>query len=64
MIWRQYAKRLRIFVHVLCEPRCQTRYGFAVFPGTPDDLVVDIGNVANIGHLIAERFQPAIYDIE
>ena len=51
-------------MHVLGKTGSQAGNRFTVFGGAIDDLVVDIGDVADISHLISRRFQPAVNDVE
>ena len=54
----------RILVHRADETPGELLHGFAVFPGTLDDLVIDVGDVAHIGHVITRVAQPALHDVE
>ena len=42
----------------------QAADGFAVFKGTFDDLVVDIGHVAHISNLVATGLEPALHHVK
>ena len=64
MIGRQNTQGTGILMHIPCEPFRQTGNGLAIFTGPIDDLVIDVRNVANIGHLISQCFQPAIDDVK
>ena len=51
-------------MHVANEALSQIADFFALFYRPLDDLVINVGDVANIGDLIATGPQPALYSIE
>jgi hypothetical protein len=53
-----------VFLHGGDEAGSQAADGLAVLHRTTDDLVVDVGDVAHIGDLIATCAQPALHHIE
>ena len=53
-----------VFVHRLDHALGQRLEGFAILIGSLEDLVVDIGNVAHIGDVIATRTQVTRDDVE
>jgi hypothetical protein len=57
-------QRIRILVQRIDHAIGQAADGLAVFHRTPDDLVVDVGDVAHIGHLVAAGAQPALHHVE
>ena len=59
-----HAQRGCIFIHGGNETRRQGIHRFLVLSRALDDLVVDIRNVADVGHLIAGRAQPARHHVE
>ena len=59
-----HAERSFVLVHRLDETRGQLRDGFVVLGGTLDDLVVDVGDVANISGVEAAGGQPALDHVE
>ena len=58
------AQGIRVLVKGIDHAIGQVADGFAVFHGTPDDLVVDIRDVAHIGDAIATDLEPALHHIE
>ncbi len=58
------AERVRILVHETDEAVGQLADGFAVFVRAPDDLVVDVGDVAYVGEVKAAGPQPALDHVE
>ncbi|MNZ86245.1 hypothetical protein D3C78_1050620 [compost metagenome] len=58
------AQGVRILVQRRNHAVGQLADGFAVFHGPTDDLVVDVGDVAHIGHAQAAGAQPALHDIK
>jgi hypothetical protein len=63
-IGRQDAQRGRILVHRLDEAGRERRHGFIVLDGAPDDLVVDVRDVADVFDLVARCLEPAVDDVE
>jgi hypothetical protein len=61
---RQDAQRGRIFVHRLDEAAGQLAHRLAVLDGALDDLVVDVGDVADVLDLVARSLEPAVDDVE
>ncbi len=53
-----------ILVHGRGESPGQSGPVFAVGRGTLDDLVVDVGDIAHIGHRVSQRAQVALHQIE
>ena len=51
-------------MHGLDETIGQRSNGFAIFNRPLDDFVVDIGNVSDIGHLVATRPEPTTHNIK
>ena len=60
----QDAERIGIFMHEGDETVGQLLDRFAIFDGTPDDLVIDVGNVADVGHVVTAGLEPAIDHVE
>jgi hypothetical protein len=58
------AERRLVLMHRLDETAGQRRDRLAVLHGSTDDLVLDVGDVANVGHAIAAGPQPALDRIE
>ncbi len=58
------AERVRVFMHRVDEAVGQRLDRLAVLDCATNDLVVDIGDVAHVGHVVAERAQPALHDVE
>ena len=56
---RQAAQRRFVFVHGVGEAGGEVGDGLAVFGGAGDDFVVDVGDVAHVMQLIAQRAQVA-----
>ncbi len=54
---RQDAERGLVFMHRGDEAVGQRREGFTIFGGTGEDLVIQIGDVANVAHLITDAAQ-------
>jgi hypothetical protein len=61
---RQDAECCRILVHGSDKAPGQRIDGLAVLFGATDDLVVDVGDVADIGHLEAGTAQVAVDHVE
>ncbi len=61
---RENAQRAGVLVHVLGEARGQLRNGLAVFHRALDDLVVDVGDVAHVGDIVAGGHKPAVHHVE
>jgi hypothetical protein len=59
-----HAERRGILVHRLDEARGEALDRLLVLLGALDDLVLDIGDVANVGDLVTERPQPAPDHVE
>lgn len=55
-----YAQRIGVLVQGLDHAVGQRAYGFAVFDGAFDDLVVNVRDIAHVGDLQATCFQPAL----
>ena len=58
------AKRIGVFVHEADKAIGQLTDRFAVFLGAPDDLVVDIGDVAHVGQIKTACAQPALNHVK
>ena len=54
----------RVLVHVGDVARGQFAYGLAVFNGTANDLVVDVGDIAHVGEFKSACAQPALHHVE
>ena len=63
-IGADHAQRIGVFMHGGNKTCGQFADGFAVFSGTGDDFVVDIGDVAHISERIALRTQPTGNHVE
>ena len=61
---RQDAQRLQILMHGLDEAIGQGVKILAVLLGTMNDLIVDVGNVAHIGHVVTPGPQPTQHHVE
>ncbi len=59
-----HAERVGIFVHGGDEAVGERADGLAVLDRALDDLVVDVGDVAHVGHVIPRRAQPALHHVE
>ena len=59
-----YAQRVGILVQGIDHAVGQTADGFAVVHGALDDFVVDVGDVAHVGHAVAAGAQPALHHIK
>ena len=59
-IGHRQSERCKILVHVADESLGQLADGFAVFGGAPDDLVLDIGDVANVRDIQPDHAHPAL----
>jgi len=57
-------QRIGVFMERIDHAIGQGANAFAVFHGTPDDLVVDVGNVAYVVDAIAASPQPALHHVE
>ena len=55
LIGPQHAEPVRVRVHGLNEAASQRIDVLAVFVGALDDLVVDVGNIAHVGHAETAR---------
>ena len=51
-------------MHGIDHAVCEGTNGFAVFYGTLDDLVVNVGDVANVRDLVATGLEPALDHIK
>ncbi|MNT20737.1 hypothetical protein D3C72_1560520 [compost metagenome] len=58
------AQRVRILVQRVDHAISQAADGFAILDRALDDLVLNIGDIAHIGHLVASRTQPALHYIK
>ena len=58
------AQRIGVLVQGLDHAGGQSAYGFTVREGALNDLVIDVGDVAHIGHLVASGLKPALHHIE
>ena len=58
------AERGLVLVHGGDEAAGQAGERLAVLDSTTDDLVVDVGDVAHVGDLVATRTQPALHHVE
>ena len=63
-IGTQHIEPCFIFMHRGDHAASEGLEGFTVLLGAPNDLVVDIGDVAHIGQLVAAMAQPARNHIE
>src|SRR4051812_24740738 len=63
-IGRQHIQGGSVLIHRLNEPARQRFDGYVFLRRPPDNLVVDVGDIADISHLEPRRFQPALDDIE
>ncbi len=52
LVRRQHAQRHRIFVHLIDKALRQRADRHVIFICALDDLVVDVGDVAHVGHLL------------
>ena len=59
-----YAQRVGILVQGIDHAVGQAADGFAVVHGALDDFVVDVGDVAHVGHAVAAGAQPALHHIK
>ena len=64
MVGAQYTERIGILVHESNEAIGQLLNRFAIFDRPLDDLVVDIGDVANISHIKPGRLEPAVHHVK
>ena len=53
-----------VFMHCSDHARGEHLKRFAVFTGTVDDLVFDVGDVAHIGQIVTAKTQPACYQVK
>ena len=58
------AQRGGIFVHELNKSLGQRVNRFAIFLGTFDNLIFDVGHVANISHLETRCLKPTLHHVE
>ena len=58
------AERGLVLMHGGNEAAGEAGERLAVLDGTTDDLVVDVGDVAHVGDLVATRAQPALHHVE
>ncbi len=58
------AQGIGVLVQGLDHAVGQRAYGFAVLDCAPDDLVVNIGDIAHIGHLETTGFEPSLHDVK
>ncbi len=59
-----HPQRIGVLVHDGDEALGQRAKVLAIFIGTPDDLVIDVGDVPDVGHVIAEQAQVAHHHVE
>ena len=64
MVGAQHAERIKVLMHGRDKALGQLADGLVVVDRTLDDLVVDVGDVADISQRIAARTQPARHHIE
>ena len=62
--WALNAQSIGILVQGLHHAVCQCANGLAVFSGTPDDFVVDVGDVAHVGDLQTRLLEPTLHHVE
>jgi hypothetical protein len=58
------AERIEVGVHRPGHLLGELADGHAALERAADDLVVDVGDVADVGDLVAQRLQPAVDDVE
>jgi len=58
------AQRVGVLVQGLDHARGQAADGFAVVQRAGNDLVVDVGDVAHVGHAVAAGLEPALHHVE
>src|SRR5690606_41767069 len=63
-IWTQYVQARLVFMHGGDHALDQRFEGFTILLRTTDDLVVDVGDIAYIGDVIAAMTQPARHHVE
>ena len=59
LIWPQYVQTCFVFMHGVDHPTGQLLKGLAILVRATNDLVIDVGNVANVGQVIAAVAKPA-----
>ena len=64
MVWTLHAKRIGILMHRIDEALRQRMDGLFVLRSTLDDLVVDVGDVAHVGHVVTACLEPALHHVE
>jgi hypothetical protein len=64
MVGALHAQRIGILVHRGDKARGERMNGFPIFRRALDDLVVDVGDVAHVGRVIAGSLEPAVHHVE
>ena len=59
-----HAQRVGVLVHGGNEAASERTNGFVVFHRPADDLVIDVGDVADIGDRVTARSEPALHSIK
>jgi hypothetical protein len=64
VVWFLHAKRGEVLFHRADEARGQGFDRLAVLARAPDDLVVDVGDIAHVGDAVPAGEQPAPHHVE
>ncbi len=64
MIRTQHAQRIGVVMHEIDEALRQLLDGLAILVGAFDDLVVNVGDIPDIGHIVAGGLEPTVNHVE